>query len=110
MAYVGALADGWAPSDLRQIKPADKSGYDMRIGLIHAGSSINGVVKDAAGKPLAGAEVLVGVYFRHEPERKTSDEGFRLWGAPGRRLITDAQGWFAETALPPEWQLLRAQS
>ncbi|MEE8105744.1 MAG: carboxypeptidase regulatory-like domain-containing protein [Planctomycetota bacterium] len=105
--FLGAIAQDWAPTQLRELDPA-KTSADLRLGFVAPGSLLKGTVTDAVGKPVAAARIEVGV-LRTGVEGR-SEEGLRLHPAPPRRLVADKDGRFYAVGLPTEWQPLKAQA
>jgi protocatechuate 3,4-dioxygenase beta subunit len=106
--YVGARAEGLAPSDLRVIHPPKQVEAELEFRLVDKGGALIGTVRSTSGSPVAGAQVFVGGgHFRNVPMRVKSPRGHALTHVRAELLITDEAGRFEYGGLPPEWNQLR---
>lgn len=97
--HVGARGAGFAPSPLRQFTTNDGASVETRIVLDHPGVALHGVVVDASGRPVAGAEVRVG-----DPEQRglTLPDGAHAMAWRPESTRSDERGAFGFPHLPAE--------
>ena len=88
---IGALAAGFAPSQLVDLDLHDTSGgsAELVLKLVRGGAAVSGQVRDAAGRPLPGVLVAVGDTRRYGDMRP--DGTFAENWSP-LSAQTDAQG------------------
>ncbi len=94
---IGATADGYAPSPLRQIQGAPDSEVSVQLVLKGRGGAVRGVVLSAQGEPVEGAEVTFP--NRRLVWEQLADE--RVKRVTEVRVTTNAAGLFFARGLPP---------
>jgi carboxypeptidase family protein/sigma-70-like protein len=95
---LAARAPGHSPSTQREFRGLPGARLAVRLVLPGPGASLAGVVQDASGTPVAGAEVLIGDQFPPGGERA---DGQEVGGAPRRHATSDADGSFLVHGLAP---------
>ena len=85
---IGARMQGFAPTPLRSFR----EGQDIELVLPAAGAELQGLVVDAAGKPLAGATVVVGK--QRGRGQWTDPGGWLMVTPPPQPLLTNDEGQF----------------
>jgi len=91
--YLGARACGRRGSPVQQVTGAIGDRVRVDLALELPGSSLEGRVLDSAGRPIAGAEVLVGDDRWNGNQRRA--DGFAMPDqAQPTRAVTDADGRF----------------
>ncbi len=101
--WIAARAEGFGPSPLRALEDLDG---ELRLYLPTVGASLDVLVVDDAGVPLADARVVVG----RERERSVRQpDGSRARTELRRSVRTDAAGRARIAPLPPGWQGIAAQ-
>ncbi len=96
--YLGARADGYAPSRLRAIAGRPGESLELRIVLDRPGVRMRGRVVDGEGSGVRHALVLVGDEQPAITER--ADDGLGVFGAPPVRVKTDERGEFELRSVP----------
>ena len=94
---LAAYAPGHAPSTQHEFRGPAEWRIEVELVLPGPGASLAGVVQDANGTPLAGAEVLIGGEI---PDGVEFDDGY-VYGAPPRQATSDASGRFVVDGLAP---------
>lgn len=107
---VGARATGFAPADLRRIAPGSRAVFPMDFVLRHQAGTLALVVRDGAGRPVAGASIRLSCFYRDTPGAGASPEGYALVGARARQLQTDAQGRALAEGLAPQWNRIEVHA
>lgn len=100
----------WAPQFQAD---GDKIPAEFRFEL-QPGTTIGGVVRDEAGKPVAGAKVVIVNHAAFTPAGSTLQPGKRPEAVPwlteeDSALVTDAEGRWRATNIPSDEELNRPQ-
>lgn len=106
--YLGARADGFAPSAIHKLQGTVGEHVELDLVLRAAGAHVTGIVRDQDGEPLAEARVLIGP--ERPPMEERSSDGSWLHGAPALRLTTDEQGRFETRSAPLGLQPVMARA
>ena len=103
---IRVMAQGYLTQATREIRPGEEFvRIDLKLTRLAfgQGGGPSGVVVDAAGKPLAGAEVMLATESQpatlHDGDSWWAGQGLLGWSGAGT-VMTDAQGRF--TFLPTE--------
>ncbi|HEX5052754.1 MAG TPA: sigma-70 family RNA polymerase sigma factor [Planctomycetota bacterium] len=104
LCLVGARADGYAASSVRFLTGKSGNSAEVELVLGASGGTVDGTVVDAAGRPVAGAVVVVGA-------GKLSGIGGRDHLPPFPALVrSDTDGRFRAVGVPAGEQPARARA
>ncbi len=106
---LGALADGYQPSALRDLDVVNNTGDFRTIDLVLSpgGVSLRGTVRDRFGNPIVGARVAVGEESGYMEMRANGT--FQEFWAP-RTALTDENGEYSFIALPAGTRAIQCRS
>jgi hypothetical protein len=95
---VAARAAGHAPSTQHRIGGVPGEKLQVTLALRGPGASLEGFVRDERGRPLSGAELLVGP---DAPALERLANGTDVSGPAPVQVRCDANGWFHVDGVPP---------
>ena len=106
---LGAVAAGYAPSELVDLEAIDTSRSPVSVQLVlkDEGGALRGTVTGPGGEPVAGASVSLGAYG--EGDWHSPGDWFTEAWTP-RVVLTDEQGRYAMEGLEVGLQPLRVRS